>query len=372
MFEDFDLSGMNFDYDPVDIWETATDNWSPVQAYTDFSSLGDSAYSMFDNTDWNPVQAFGESSWNPASAYDEIPSFQDTSMYDQGGYQGLGIGNPSSYTSSPISEPSYLDQANSYLQQAGSFMGSPGGKLLAGLGGAGISALGAMKQNKLLKEAQRKQAEELAARQAAASVYNAPLRLANPRTAATPTARRGESAFFTNNQLPSYFAEGGSTGGLSNLRKYAQGRDIEKMLRESEDAPQVSATERAPSRGSEADAYAAETARLEAEALANALKRLQPAKKKNFLGFCEGGALGYVRGGASGQADTVNAKVSDGEYVMDADVVSALGDGNNDAGAAVLDQMREKVRTHKRSAPKNKIPPKAKSPLEYMKTKGAK
>jgi len=82
------------------------------------------------------------------------------------------------------------------------------------------------------------------------------------------------------------------------------------------------------------------------------------------------GALGMLRGGTSGQSDKVPANVSHGEYVMDADVVSALGDGNSEAGAAKLDEMRQAVRKHKRSAPKTEIPPKAKSPLEYMKKGG--
>jgi len=366
MFDDFDLSGMNFDYDPVDLWENVSDsasNWNPASAYSDISSLASSV------NDWMPSISGAISSWNPASAYDELPSYLNTSMFDQGGYEGLGIGNPSSYTSVPTAENGgWLDSLNSQLQSAGKFFESPGGKLAAGLGGAGISALGAMKQNKLLKEAQRKQAEALAARQAQAEMYSAPLRLANQRTSAAPTVRRGESEFFTNNRIPSYFAE----GGLANIRKYAQGRDVEKLMREAEDSSTpVPETSSRRSMGSEADAYAAETARLEAQALAEAMKKLQKPKK-NFLGFCEGGALGYVRGGASGQADTIDAKVSDGEYVIDSDVVSALGDGNNEAGAAALDHMREKVRTHKRAAPKNKIPPKAKSPLEYMKSKGAK
>lgn len=86
---------------------------------------------------------------------------------------------------------------------------------------------------------------------------------------------------------------------------------------------------------------------------------------------CGGGTVtGHVKHASGGQADHVPARLSGGEYVMDADVVSALGDGNTDAGAAKLDQMRENLRTHKRSAPSDKIPPKAKSPLDYM--KGAK
>jgi hypothetical protein len=59
--------------------------------------------------------------------------------------------------------------------------------------------------------------------------------------------------------------------------------------------------------------------------------------------------------------------LADGEYVFDADVVSALGNGSNKAGARILDKMRKEIRAHKRSAPVGKIPPPAKSPLEYMK-----
>lgn len=72
-----------------------------------------------------------------------------------------------------------------------------------------------------------------------------------------------------------------------------------------------------------------------------------------------------------GQADTVPAMLSGGEYVMDADVVAALGDGNTEAGASALDALRENVRKHKRSAPIHKIPPKAKPAMHYL-PKGAK
>lgn len=81
------------------------------------------------------------------------------------------------------------------------------------------------------------------------------------------------------------------------------------------------------------------------------------------------GGLAHVRGSSGGQADKVPALLSDGEYVMDADVVSALGDGNNEAGAAKLDRMREDIRSHKRSAPASKVPPKAKEPMAYLKGK---
>ena len=77
-----------------------------------------------------------------------------------------------------------------------------------------------------------------------------------------------------------------------------------------------------------------------------------------------------VNGEGTGQSDDIPTMLADGEYVFDSDTVSALGDGSSKAGAAVLDKMREQIRMHKRSAPINKIPPKAKSPLDYLKRKG--
>jgi hypothetical protein len=79
---------------------------------------------------------------------------------------------------------------------------------------------------------------------------------------------------------------------------------------------------------------------------------------------------GYVRGGKTGgQEDDIPALLSNNEYVMDADVVAALGDGNPDAGAAKLDKMRENIRKHKRGASHKTIPPKAMRPEQYLKGK---
>ncbi len=63
----------------------------------------------------------------------------------------------------------------------------------------------------------------------------------------------------------------------------------------------------------------------------------------------------------------IAAKIADGEYVFPASFVTALGKGDNKKGAKILDGLREKLRSHKRNAPVNKIPPKAKSPLDYIK-----
>lgn len=50
-----------------------------------------------------------------------------------------------------------------------------------------------------------------------------------------------------------------------------------------------------------------------------------------------------VRGGGDGRSDSIPAMLSDGEFVVSAPVVSALGNGSNDAGAKQLDGMQKKV-----------------------------
>ena len=67
------------------------------------------------------------------------------------------------------------------------------------------------------------------------------------------------------------------------------------------------------------------------------------------------------------EGSPVPAKIADGEYVFPASFVTAIGGGSNKVGAERLNEMREKIRAHKRSAPTSKIPPKAKSPLDYLK-----
>jgi hypothetical protein len=84
--------------------------------------------------------------------------------------------------------------------------------------------------------------------------------------------------------------------------------------------------------------------------------------RHNERGFAVGGA-------GTGQSDDIPTMLSDGEYVIDADTVAALGDGSSKAGAAILDKFRESIRKHKRSAPLSEIPPKAKRPEQYLKGK---
>jgi hypothetical protein len=87
--------------------------------------------------------------------------------------------------------------------------------------------------------------------------------------------------------------------------------------------------------------------------------------------LARGGALNsiaFARGAGSGRDDTISAKLSDGEYVIDAETVALLGDGSSAAGAQRLDKMREDIRAHKgRALSKGKISPNAKTPTQYIK-----
>jgi hypothetical protein len=79
--------------------------------------------------------------------------------------------------------------------------------------------------------------------------------------------------------------------------------------------------------------------------------------------YAEGGKVcdysggGAVRGKSPGKADKITARLSGGEHVIDAEVVSMLGDGNSDAGHALLDELRERVRKFKRQAPADHTAP---------------
>ena len=85
--------------------------------------------------------------------------------------------------------------------------------------------------------------------------------------------------------------------------------------------------------------------------------------------YSEGGAsIGnrYVKGDGDGTSDSVPAMLASGEFVIPADVVSGLGNGDNDAGALVLDEFMEIIRHHKRNAKPNELPPDSKGPLSYL------
>ena len=85
------------------------------------------------------------------------------------------------------------------------------------------------------------------------------------------------------------------------------------------------------------------------------------AKELGIEGYAQGGNVnGYYLGGTTdGMADNVPATIdnmqpaalSDGEFVIPADVVSHLGNGNSDSGAQNLYSMMERVRTDRTGNP---------------------
>lgn len=76
----------------------------------------------------------------------------------------------------------------------------------------------------------------------------------------------------------------------------------------------------------------------------------------------------HVAGEGDGQSDDIPAWLADGEYVLDAELVSALGNGSTKAGVELLDEFRRQIRAHKRGGSLNTIPPKSKSPLSYLRS----
>ena len=80
----------------------------------------------------------------------------------------------------------------------------------------------------------------------------------------------------------------------------------------------------------------------------------------------------YYQGPGSGREDLIDAKLSDGEYVMDAETVSLLGDGSSAAGARRLDELRRNLRKHKaQQMSKGRFSRNAKPPHMYMARGGA-
>lgn len=77
--------------------------------------------------------------------------------------------------------------------------------------------------------------------------------------------------------------------------------------------------------------------------------------------------VGGDYGDANGRADNVNARLSPKEYVMDAETMALLGDGNPDDGAKKMDELRSNIRKHKgKNLAKGKISPDAKAASSYI------
>lgn len=104
--------------------------------------------------------------------------------------------------------------------------------------------------------------------------------------------------------------------------------------------------------GFDAETY---TEAKETETAPAAVTPTSPQEEAGFMAqlFNEGGSTGrYLRGQTDGMADEIPtsidgkdpAALSHGEFVIPADVVSHLGNGNSDAGARKLHEMMDEVR----------------------------
>jgi hypothetical protein len=246
--------------------------------------------------------------------------------------------------------PSLWDRANDFAADIQKQTKSPLAQLLVPLATGAISY---NQTNKVKKMGQQAEAAKAAARAkylaateaAGAPVYKTQGKAAVGRGnwgASSPLAFRGNTIKMATRQGGGYYeptakaAEGGSVKDILANMQFAQGGPIsiaELIRRATEHTGKFS-----PS---------------------------QPAQPPS--GGVRAASGGYFEGGTSGQSDKIPAMLSDGEFVMDADTVAALGDGNNAAGASALEKMRQNVRKHKRSAPADKIPPKAKKPEQYLK-----
>jgi hypothetical protein len=94
--------------------------------------------------------------------------------------------------------------------------------------------------------------------------------------------------------------------------------------------------------------------------------RMAPVRQ----GFFANGGPNYVAsdGQGDGRSDHVEARLSPGEFIMDAESVALLGDGDNTAGARKLEEMRKNIRRHKgRELAKGKFSSNAKrDAMEYL------
>ena len=86
---------------------------------------------------------------------------------------------------------------------------------------------------------------------------------------------------------------------------------------------------------------------------------VQRAEGGEIDGYAGGGGLRYLKSAEDGMADKIPAtidnkqpaKLSGGEFVIPADVVSHLGNGNSEAGAKQLYAMMDRIR-HARTGTK--------------------
>jgi len=198
------------------------------------------------------------------------------------------------------------------------------------------------------------------------------------------TADGGAAEGFFNSDLVSGALQGAATSGLNqffqpDIPKVGYQGKIPELQAVRERVPMQQPTEGQPARrpGSQGRRYFSDTqfaerpdtptptveeARAAAQAQARELGQAQnpQAPQGLAMGGIASAHNGYYLGGKTdGMADDVpasidgkqEARLSDGEFVIPADVVSHLGNGNSDAGADQLHGMMNNVRMERTGNP---------------------
>lgn len=353
----------NMDYAPSGWGDSIADDF-----YSSSLSSDGWANGLFDSGNSYPV-SLGDYGMGMGGAGFDIASLSQ----DAGNYGGISdYVSEMPYYAGDADGGGLMDMLSGfdkdYLQPAGRFLQSPGGGLLGGLGMGALSYLDRSSANKAQTKAQKKM---LAQRQAVldqmnarAAKYDAPImgavntreEVEGPWGVGQDRYKNNSLAAITPGSSPSYlagFAEGGVVYREPQIIGYDENR-VPIYATEEESAPEPKkAAPQKPKSQSPLERLGAMFG------VTSAIKKSQRDRE-----FASGG---YAHGGTPGQSDQIPAMLSDGEFVIDAATVADLGDGNNAAGASALERMRQNVRRHKRSAPANKIPPKAKKPEQYMK-----
>ena len=183
---------------------------------------------------------------------------------------------------------------------------------------------------------------EIAVKTAANPTQNQNTGLAAQQAAQT-AAPTGIAAIQQNTSAPTYAATGGASAGAKNYSL----ADLQSAMRiEAGNGVTPEQMIKAASAGygvNEADVRSV-------------------GQSLGFAGYAQGGLMGlarggstnprYLRGATDGMADKIPARIdgqqeaalAHGEFVVPADVVSHLGNGNSDAGADVLYKMMDKIR----------------------------
>jgi hypothetical protein len=175
----------------------------------------------------------------------------------------------------------------------------------------------------------------------------------------------------------------GGLGALGNMYSQMQTNKMNKKAMKNNakyDAYRAAAMERAQKNAAIADKY-----NNSYDTTTAATAKYTPLTREQAMTYGETGAphqqieitpgvttRNYLAEGGfahGGQADTIPAMLSEGEFVIPADVVSILGDGNSRAGGSALQQMMQQIRAGAGRTNTKSIPAKAKPATAYLKGK---